>query len=89
MADDPLIRVYEKLDLIRTSIEGIRVEAATDRAQLAAHLLECTNRNAAIHKRIDDMKSTQRWWSGKMIGAALTGGGFAEVTRFLFGRGAE
>lgn len=85
MPADPLDRIFSKLDSIDAGVSKVREEASADRAMLEAHLKECTERNAVIHKRIDDVKRTQRWWAGKLLGAALSGGGIAEIARQLFG----
>lgn len=85
MVYDPLDRVILKLDTIDEKLTKIREEAAADRQKLNSHLLECSDRNGVVHRRIDDIKRTQRWWAGKLLGAAAAGGGLSEIIRQMFG----
>lgn len=89
MAADPMMdRIFSKLDAISEKIGHVREEASADRQMLASHLSECASRNAVIHKRIDDIKAGQRWWTGKLITAGLGGGGLGAWLHELFkGRG--
>lgn len=79
-------RILTKLDTMDEKLSKIREEASADRQKLDSHLVECASRNSAIHSRIDDMKRTQRFWSGKLIGAALGGGGFATLLEWMRGK---
>lgn len=76
-----LARIESTLGQVATDIRTIMTEAAADRQKLDSHLLECTARNAVIHKRIDAIKTTQRWWIGQLILAAVGGGSLGEAVR--------
>lgn len=84
MTTDPLDRIFNKLDSIDANITAIKTEAAADRQLLASHLQECTTRTQVIHKRIDDIKSGQRWWAGKIITAVFGGGAVGAWFHKLF-----
>lgn len=84
MAADPLDRIFTKLDLIDANITGMKEAASADRQMLSSHLIECANRNEVLHKRIDDIKSGQRWWTGKLITVGVGGGGLGAWLNRLF-----
>lgn len=88
MAVDPLDRIFAKLDEISKTVGHTREEASADRQLLASHLAQCHGDKLAIHKRIDDIKAGQRWWTGKLLGAVVSGGGLgAWLHELIKGKG--
>lgn len=85
-SDSALTRIETKLDQTLTIVNSIQVEVGRIEERVSNHIEDDEHEQSVIHKRIDKMQESNRWWAGKLFGAFAAGGGLLEAFhRFLGG----